>query len=374
MPKKYTINEIKMMIVEIHPDINVISDEYFGNDGLLKCKCNIDGYEWDTSWKDLKRNANLCPVCNDSKRMNIDVVKLKMKNINPDIEILDSSYIDSGAKLKCKCKVDGFEWKTKWNHLKAGHGCPKCKYRNQSKNMTLTIGEIKKKLNEINKNIEILSEEYIGSKQKLKCRCLIDGYVWTATWSNLSKERGCPCCAKVKRRVSQSFTLEQIKEKLKFINPDAIIISDEYKNCKEKLKCKCLIDGNEWFVSWDNLSRGRGCPQCSESRGERKIRQYLENQNIEFKQEYSFDDLLGIGGQSLRFDFAIFDNNDNLKFLIEYDGEFHFEKYYESQNFKELQIHDKLKNEYCQNNNINLIRIPYWEYDEIEKILDDILI
>ena len=75
----------------------------------------------------------------------------------------------------------------------------------------------------------------------------------------------------------------------------------------------------------------------------------------------------------LRFDFAIFDN-DKISHLIEYDGEFHFRKLYESHDFERQKLHDKLKNEYCVKNNIPLIRIPYWEKDNISEILTDIFI
>ena len=97
---------------------------------------------------------------------------------------------------------------------------------------------------------------------------------------------------------------------------------------------------------------------------------YLQNYNTLFKQEYSFENLLGVGGGLLRFDFAVFDDINNLKLLIEYDGEFHFKKYYETQNFEDLQMHDNRKNQYCKDNNIPLIRIPYWQFDKIEQILD----
>jgi hypothetical protein len=58
-----------------------------------------------------------------------------------------------------------------------------------------------------------------------------------------------------------------------------------------------------------------------------------------------------------------------LECLIEYDGEFHYKKFYEEQTFETGQYHDKLKDEYCLKHNIKLIRIPYWEFDNIENIL-----
>jgi hypothetical protein len=59
------------------------------------------------------------------------------------------------------------------------------------------------------------------------------------------------------------------------------------------------------------------------SYGEYVIQKLLEENNICFKREYSFNDLLSPKGKKLRFDFAIFEN-DELQLLIEFDGRQHF--------------------------------------------------
>ena len=64
----------------------------------------------------------------------------------------------------------------------------------------------------------------------------------------------------------RKLTLEEIKARLKLINPDVEILSDEYKNAKTKLKCECLLDGKRWYATWSNLSKGRGCPECARRR------------------------------------------------------------------------------------------------------------
>ena len=61
------------------------------------------------------------------------------------------------------------------------------------------------------------------------------------------------------------------------------------------------------------------------SRGEIKIEEILKNSNLIFKEEYTFPDLLGASGKPLRFDFAVFDDNGDIDFLIEYQGIQHYE-------------------------------------------------
>ena len=83
-----------------------------------------------------------------------------------------------------------------------------------------------------------------------------------------------------------------------------------------------------------------------------------------------FEELRGIGGGILRYDFAIF-KNDELRCLIEYDGEQHFSEagtYFNERG--QVQIHDGMKDKYALTNNIPLLRIPYKDAYKAEEILD----
>lgn len=94
---------------------------------------------------------------------------------------------------------------------------------------------------------------------------------------------------------------------------------------------------------------------CIRSKGEYQIEQLLKEHNIEYIREYSFGDL--VDDLPLRFDFAIFKNNQ-LLCLIEFQGEQHYNP---SNGFYNETIveHDKMKREYCYKNNIKLITINY---------------
>jgi len=120
------------------------------------------------------------------------------------------------------------------------------------------------------------------------------------------------------------------------------------------------------------LVRNGKCPCCGLSKGEKKIFEYLKKHNIEFEREYSFHDLFSDNGTLLRYDFAIIKNNSVNK-IIEFDGVFHYEKVYPDHDLEKQQRYDEIKNNYCSNHNIEILRIPYWNYENIEKILDDFL-
>lgn len=139
------------------------------------------------------------------------------------------------------------------------------------------------------------------------------------------------------------------------------------KNRTSQWKCKCQC-GNELTVSRSSLiNRTRQCCNlCLEGKsiGEKKIEIILRENNIKFQSEVSFSDLKGIHNGAPRFDFVIYDKNNKIQRIIEFDGEFHYihGNFWNSETVKE---NDKIKNEYCRKNNIPLIRIPYWERDNI---------
>ena len=120
---------------------------------------------------------------------------------------------------------------------------------------------------------------------------------------------------------------------------------------------RCLCDcGNYCEVQHQYLAFGdtTSCG-CIRSKGEFQIEQLLKSKQIDYKKEYMFDDLKDTF--PLRFDFALF-KNGTLQCLIEFQGEQHWQEnngyYHES-----IVRHDKMKKEYCEQNNIKLIYIYY---------------
>lgn len=100
------------------------------------------------------------------------------------------------------------------------------------------------------------------------------------------------------------------------------------------------------------------------SRAEIKIEEILNETDLYFVEEYSFPDLVSTNGRPLRFDFAVFDDDNELDFLIEYQGIQHYEpksKFGGVSGLRRQQFNDMRKREYCVEHNIKLIIIPYWD-------------
>jgi len=176
---------------------------------------------------------------------------------------------------------------------------------------------------------------------------------------------------------------------------DPCVIASQY-NKKVWIKCQEKDHHGSYPISPNSFVNNRRCPECRKSKGENKIKDILDYCNfIEITQdEYNilsdlnkllniyyisqkgFNNLIGLGGGNLSYDFYLPNQKYNL--LIEYDGEYHYKPIknyknepikYAEERLEKQQKHDKLKNKYAKEHNINLLRIPYWDFDNIEKIL-----
>lgn len=153
---------------------------------------------------------------------------------------------------------------------------------------------------------------------------------------------------------------------MKQINPNIEILG-KYKNACTKILCKCKKDDYIWEIVPNALCQGVGCPKCNSSKGEMAVEKYLKSNNIPYEIQKRFDDCKNIF--TLPFDFYLPNNNT----CIEYDGSLHYksvEYFGGEETLKSTQMRDNIKTHYCKEHNIRLIRIPYWDFDNIEDILN----
>lgn len=104
------------------------------------------------------------------------------------------------------------------------------------------------------------------------------------------------------------------------------------------------------------------------SNGETKIHNILTDYGVPFAEEYEFDDLISSSGKHLRFDFAVFDDDGNLDFLIEMQGEQHYKpiaRFGGRKGLHRQQYNDNLKRRYCQQHHIKLVAIPYYDENKL---------
>lgn len=254
---------------------------------------------------------------------------------------------------------------------------------------TLTHEEFLERFRKLgqDKKFKVLSK-YNGSRNKMKFKCIKCGYEFECTANNMTKTRtkepyGCPNCAKEKRKNSvylKNLTgnIEKVKNKIDELYPNGeyTLLDTEYVNNKKPLLMRCNKCGYVFKISYVNICKRKGCKYCNQpskhnSKGTQKVRTYLKDHNLSFEEEFIIEECKNI--KPLPFDFKV--NLSNNKFiLIEYDGEFHERNTMNEKSLILQQKRDKIKNEYCKDNNLTLLRINWKDYKNINTILDKFFI
>ena len=156
---------------------------------------------------------------------------------------------------------------------------------------------------------------------------------------------------------------------------DSIISSGDFSDHQTRANCSCSLCGAKKQIRADTLFNRQAACECfkKHSCGEILVKKALDELKLKYKTEQIFDNLVGMGGGSLRYDFALIDENNEIKGLIEFDGEQHYQEnsYYNPDG--KVQIHDNIKNKYAEEHNIPLLRIPYYESLNIKNIIQNFL-
>lgn len=198
-----------------------------------------------------------------------------------------------------------------------------------------------------------LKEVKSGNTQS--CGCLMK----EKALKNLEELHKKQCASLIGKRsglleVVRQATAEEVRNR-----PDGI----RYWYCK----CDC---GNFHIVGTSDFNKGKvqSCG-CMNSKGEAKIKKILEENHIEYATQFYFEDLKAENNKKFRFDFGVLNNEKKLQYLIEFDGIQHFDENKqfsrEKEAFEKIQKRDSIKNQYCLDKKIPLIRIPY---NHLEKI------
>lgn len=295
-----------------------------------------------------------------AKRKTHEEYVAEVRNINSNIEVV-GEYVGAHTKILHRCKVDDYEWYVTPNNILKGRSCPKC-----SNHIKRTQEDYIKEVSLVNPNIEVLGE-YINNITPILHKCIVHNVEWETTPINILNGHGCRKCGNEMLANARSKDLKQYIKDVNSVNSDIIVIGD-YINAHTPIRHKCLIDGCEWDAKPNNILSGKGCPVCNESLGERKVRQWLDKYHFVYEPQKSFDDCRNIN--TLPFDFYLPDCNT----VIEYQGEQHYRPidYFGGQeNFENQILRDNIKREYCKNNDIKLLEIPY--YKNIEEELNNFL-
>jgi hypothetical protein len=269
-------------------------------------------------------------------------------------------YINSKTKVFITCPIHGNFIQKPNGHL-SGKGCPNC-----SPNKKLIINEFINRCKKTHGNkYDYSLVDYKNSKSKIKIICSIHNVFYQIPSDHINGS-GCKKC-----KFMENANFKKLPQNI-FIERSNLVHNNRYDyslinyiNSHIKINIICKEHGIFTQKPCDHL-QGNGCPSCYLSKEEKQIEKFLIENNISYTREKKFKECKNI--KPLPFDFYLPEN----KICIEYDGEQHYRPIYYFgglNGYKKYIFKDKIKNEYCYNNNIKLIRIPYTDFNNIESIL-----
>lgn len=296
------------------------------------------------------------------------------------VDIEDLQY-GSKSDVNAVCDYCGEQFIRPYQFIVSGRkntdkdSCNECKHKKAGESRKLDFNEVVDAFK--NKGYTLLTtkdEITFLNTDTLRFMCQKHGEK-TTVWNRFQQLAfGCDECGVE----SNSFKLRQYAwERIiaTFTNSEYLLISgfDEYTNARDNcLRCVCTKHG-EFRTSLANYQRYSGCPMCNSSAGERSIADYLNKYSIEYEKPKSFNGLVGVGGKKLSYDFYL----PYYNMLIEYQGAQHESPGHFSsdinvseQNFLRQKEHDKRKKEYAIKNGYKFLEIWYYDFYNIDNILN----
>lgn len=202
-----------------------------------------------------------------------------------------------------------------------------------------------------------------------KCRCICGNLKSVRTYDlTHGKTLSCGCLRNERIREAVGNKLEGKRFGKLTVLEQVDSIREDSGMLRTAWKCQCDC-GNIVTVKTLNLNSGdtTSCG-CSHSKGETKIEKILRENNVKYSQQYVFPELISLNGGKLKFDFAVFNSDNSLRYLIEFNGIQHYKPIEFFGGEKQLEIqkqNDQMKISYCQQNKIPLVIISYQEIIDI---------
>jgi len=308
-------------------------------------------------------NGSICKKCSYEERyeknsLSFEDFEKRAKEANKDKYVYVYKQIKNcKEKVSIICPKHGEFKQSVGAHL-SGQGCPDCGKILSNKLKSLTRDEFIERCRLREYNYDLVGE-FNNLREKIIIICPKHGEFKQSVANHLNGQ-GCPKCA-----IENSFMKnEDFIIKSKEIHKDKYIYNlVDYKKCNSKVCIVCPKHGEFWQSPTKHLL-GQGCPKCKRSIGETKVEDFLIKNKVIFINQKRFKECRN--KYPLPFDFYLPEYNT----CIEYDGEQHFKPSFGNDNFNKIVMNDEIKNMFCRRKNIKLIRIPYWERNNIEIFLE----
>ena len=296
-----------------------------------------------------------------------EFIRRSKEKFGDKFDYLKTEYIDSKSKIIINCPEHDELRVRPSDHLNSITGCRLCGIYllKDTKNDFISKAEA------VHKNTYDYSKvNYKKSLIPVTIICRKHGDFKQPPSRHL-QGHGCPKCAYIIRGNTQRLSNNEFISKARDIHGDTYKYSKvDYKSSYKRVTIICPTHGEFKQKPLDHLN-GCGCQKCSSSKGERAVERFLIDNQIEFESQKKFNDCRI--ELPLPFDFYIPSKN----MCIEFDGEQHYKGWWKNNPDKrrasliKIRKRDAIKNNYCKEKSIQLLRIPYYEIDRIEEILSE---
>lgn len=342
-------------------------------------KCKL-GHKWEQRVDHRTCSGSNCPYCSNHKACKDNCLATTHSELAKEWSNknkLKPTEVTSGSAKKVwwKCPK-GHEWKVSICERQK-YNCPYCANRKVCKDNCLAVTHPQLAKEWSSKNKLKPTEVTYGSYVDIFWQCS-SGHEWKSKISSrASKKRNCPYCCNQKVCKDNCLSTTHPELAKEWSKKNKLKPTEVTYGHTKKVWWRCS-KGHEWQSIAYSRSRGNACPTCNESKGEKLVAQILDKLKVRHKREYKFSEL-----GNYRFDFALFRKYKRRPYaIIEYHGEQHYKpvKFGSSislakakVNLVSCQKRDKIKKQYCLNNNIKYLEISYEEKDNIEQLIRDFI-
>lgn len=349
---KINNQRIDNLLNEKLPHIKRLSD-FVRSLEKIKFLCTLCGREFETRFNTISKSKYGCFYCAKklaSTSLTTDEINDRLKKYNI---CLIGNYENNNTYTDFKCLNCNTVFQDIFRNLEKNAFCPNCNFTRSRLLFT-------------NEQVDLIIdgytvkriEDYKGNNTPIKFKCLIEGcnYIWFTAPSSIFKGSKCPKCYG-----NILLTNEEIDKRLLLHNIKRV---GNYINMRTHIDFQCI----NCFYIWKTapgtiLGSETGCPLCNvPGYNEKIIINFLKTNNIDFKYNWRINKINSLEEKLFRIDFYI----PNIRLVIEYNGNQHYEptgcfdncsKEEAISKLIKQQERDKYVNEFCENNNIQIIWI-----------------
>ena len=334
MPNKLTIQSMQQL--GERRGGRCLSDMYVGAGSKLLWQCG-KGHQWMATPHNIQR-GKWCPYCIGRGKTILDMHELAAQH---EGQCLSDTYVNRKTPLLWRC-AKGHQWMATPADVGRGTWCTQC-----SGHVKLTIQEMHTMAE--SRGGKCLSDVYVNNQTPLLWECK-EGHRWKATAGCVKRGTWCRVCAGLSKP-SMDDVQRLAGER------GGKLLSQNYRNARTRLEWECL-EGHRWTATWDQIQRGRWCPECSAGLGERICREFF---NQLFQRSFPKARpkwLINKAGNQMELDGYC----PALGIAFEHQGEHHYSTkgyfLHSEADLSRRQEDDALKTTLCTQKGIALIAVP----------------